>query len=61
MVANAFMEIVKKVDGTPNIIVSDRDLPFSLVVLGPNYFLVWVLNWLIAHLIILNLMDKQRS
>ena len=29
MVANAFMEIVKKVDGTPNIIVSYRDPIFT--------------------------------
>jgi hypothetical protein len=30
----------------------------SCNIFGHNYFLVWVLNWLIAHPIILNLMDK---
>ena len=29
--------------------------------IGHNCFLVWVLNWLIAHLIILNLMEKLRQ
>ena len=59
-VANYFMETVQKLHGTPNIIAGDRD-PISLESIGPNYFLFWVLNWLITHLIILNLMDKQRS
>ena len=55
-VATAFMETVQKLYGSPKIIVSDRDPIFT----GHNYFLVWVLNWLIAHVIILNMMDKLR-
>ena len=50
IVVNAFMEIVQKLHGTPNIIVSDRD-PIFNGNFWPNYFLVWVLNWL-------NLMEK---
>ena len=49
-VATAFMETVQNLHGSPKIIVSD--------IFGQNYFLVWVLNWLIDHPIILNLMDK---
>jgi hypothetical protein len=36
------------------------EIPFSMDIFGYNYFFVWVLNWLIAHPIILNLMDKPR-
>ena len=58
--ANLFMEIVlQKLHGTPNIIVSVRD-PIFTGKFGSNYFLVCVLNWLIAHLSTLNLMDEQR-
>ena len=57
IVANYFMEMVQKLHGTPNIIISDR-VPFSLEIFGLNYFLVWVLNSFIAHLITLNIMDK---
>ena len=49
-VATYFMDTVQKIHGTPNIIVSDMD-PISLEIFGPNYFLVWVLNWVISHLI----------
>jgi hypothetical protein len=55
----AFMETIQKLHGIPKIIVSDRD-PSSLDIFGQNYFLVWVLNWLISHLIILNVMEKPR-
>ena len=55
-VTNSFMETVQKLHGTPNVKVTW--IPFSLEIFGPNYFLVWVLNWLIAHLITLNLMEK---
>ena len=58
-VATAFMETFQKLHGSPKIIVSDRD-PIFTGHFGQNYFLVWVLNWLIAHPIILNLMDKLR-
>jgi hypothetical protein len=58
-VATAFMETVQKLHGSPKIIVSDRD-PIFTDIFGHNYFLVWVLNWLISHPIILNLMDKLR-
>ena len=58
-VATTFMEIVQNLHGSPKIIVSDRE-PSSLDIFGQNYFLVWVLNWLIAHPIILNLMEKPR-
>ena len=57
-IANSFMETVQKIHGTPNIIVSDMD-PISLEIFGLNYFLVWVVNWLIDHLITLNPMDKH--
>ena len=59
MVANYFMETIQKIHDTPNIVVSDRDPNFT----GKfcmNYFLVWVLNWLIAHLITPNMMYKHR-
>ena len=57
---NFFIETVQKLLGTPNIIVSDKDL-ILVEIFGPNYFLVWVLNWLVSHLIILNLMGKHRE
>ena len=59
IVATTFMEIVQKLHGSPKIIVSDRDHIFTGH-FGQNYFLVWVLNWLISHPIILNRMDKPR-
>jgi hypothetical protein len=58
-ISTTFMEIVQKLHGIPKIIVSDRD-PIFTGHFGQNYFLVWVLNWLIAHPIILNMMDKSR-
>ena len=58
-IVNYFMETVQKLHGTPNIIVSDMD-PISLEIFGLNHVLVWVLKWLIAHLITLNMMEKQR-
>ena len=56
-ITNYFMETVQKLHGTPNIIVSYM-APISLEIFGLNYFLVWVLNSFIAHLITLNIMDK---
>jgi hypothetical protein len=47
IVSTTFMETVQKLNGSPKI-------------LGNNFFLVWVLNCLIAHPIILNLMGKPR-
>ena len=58
-ITNYFMETVQKLHGTPNIIVSDRD-PVFIGNFVTNYFLVWVLNYLIAHLITLNLMENGR-
>jgi hypothetical protein len=58
-VSIAFMETFQKLHGSPKIIVSDRDPIFNGHV-WKNYFLVWVLNWFITHLIILNLMDKLK-
>jgi hypothetical protein len=60
-VSTTFMETVQKLHRNPNIIVSDRDPIIHWKFFGLNYFLVWVLNWLIAHPIILNLMDKLRQ
>ena len=59
IVATAFMETIKKLHGSPKIIVSGRD-PISLEIFGWNYFLVFMLNYLIDHLIILNMMGKMR-
>jgi hypothetical protein len=55
--ATTFMETVQMLHGNPKIIVSDRD-PIFTGHFWKNYFLVWVLNWLIAHPIILNLMEN---
>jgi hypothetical protein len=59
IVSTAFMETIQKLHGSPKIIVSDID-PIFTQNFGQNYFLVWVLNWIISHPIILNLMDKPR-
>ena len=56
-VATAFVETVQKLHGIPKIIVSDRD-PIFIGHFWKKKNLVWALNWLIDHLIILNLMDK---
>jgi hypothetical protein len=58
-IAAEFMEIVQKLPGVPNIIISERD-PIFIGNFGMKYFLVWVLNWFIAHIFILNLMGKMR-
>ena len=58
-IATKFMDTIQKLHGNPKVIMSDRD-PILLEIFGQSYFLVWVLNWLIAHLIILNLMVKLR-
>jgi hypothetical protein len=58
-VSTAFMETFQKLHGNPKIIVSDRD-PIFTRHFWTDYFLAWVLNWLIAHPITLNLMDKLR-
>ena len=52
--ATTFMEIVQKLHGSPKIIVSDRD-PIFTGHFWTKLFLFWVLNWIIAHPIILNL------
>jgi hypothetical protein len=59
IVATTFMERIQKLHGVPKIIVSDRD-PIFTGNLWTDFFLVWVLNWLIAHLTTLNMMGKLR-
>jgi hypothetical protein len=58
-ITTTFMEIIQKLHGVPKIIVSDRD-PIFMGKFWTNYFLVWVLNWLIVHLTTFNLMGKLR-
>ena len=53
----SFMEIVQKLHGVTKINVSDRD-PIFTRKFWTKLFLVWILNWLIAHLTTLNPMEK---
>ena len=59
IVTTTFMDTIQKLHENPRVIVSDKDL-FLLEIFGRSYFLVWVLNYPIAHFIILNLMVKLR-
>ena len=58
-IATEFMETVQKLHRSPKIIVSDRD-PIFTGHFWTELFSCLVLNWLIAHPIILNLMEKPR-
>ena len=58
-IATAFMETIQKLHGNPNIILTDIDRIFNGNFLM-ELFLELVLNYLIAHLIILNMMGKMR-
>jgi hypothetical protein len=53
------METIQKLHGVPKIIVSERD-PIFTGNYWTEYFLVWLLNWLIDHLTIHNPMGKMR-
>jgi hypothetical protein len=53
------MEKIQKLHGVPKIIVSDKDLIFTINFWNELFF-IWVLNWLTTHLITLNPMGKLR-
>ena len=59
-VATAFTEIVQKLHGTPNIVVSDRD-PIFTINFWTKLFSCLGTQLDHIHLIILKLMDKQRE
>ena len=58
-VSTAFTDTIQKLHGSPKIVVSDRD-PIFTGNFWTELFFVWVLSWLIAHPIILNMMEKLR-
>lgn len=54
-----FMDIIQKLHGNPNIIINDRD-PIFTRKFWTKLFSCLGTHWLIAHIIILNLMVKLR-
>ena len=58
-IAATFVDTIQKLHGNAQIIVSDTD-PIVIGKIWTELFIVWGPSWLTTHLIILDLMGKQR-